>query len=128
MWIDRGRSVRVWGVAACSGALWAGCGHSTVSEPLLLAVEVPACKEVERFGNGQTCSALEPTLAACGASPSRLCAGGWLCYESAASAECACQTDADCAGKREYVNTARAAADKAPVAVTCRSNRCVEGQ
>ncbi len=103
-----------------------GCGQSVALSPST-AIQPPPCTSLTSFGNGQTCSSADGTLAACGTSGSRLCADGWLCYDAPEYAQCTCQTDADCAGKRDYVNTARALNDKAPVATTCIGGRCVDG-
>ena len=104
----------------------AACGQTTVTSNQT-AIDPPACTTIGQFGNGATCSSAEPTLAACGTSGSRLCAGGWLCYDAPEYEQCACSTDADCNGKRDYVNQARALNDKSPVAITCHGGRCTEG-
>ena len=106
----------------------AGCGNTTTTVTAHpQAITPPACTAVTSFGNGAACSSAEPTLAACGTSSSRLCSGGWLCYDAPEFAECSCQTDADCSGKRAYVNAARIAQEKSPLAVTCHGGRCIEG-
>ncbi len=102
-----------------------GCTQTTLTSHTL-AVEPPACTTIGQFGNGQACSSSDGTLAVCGTNPARLCAAGWLCYDDVGYAQCACQSDADCAGKREYVNTARALNNKSPVGITCIAARCVE--
>ena len=106
--------------------LASACGNTTVTSAQT-AIDPPACTSVTQFGNGQTCSAATPSLASCGTSASRLCAGGWLCYDAPEYEQCVCATDTDCDGKRAYVNQARALNDKSPIAITCIGGRCVEG-
>ena len=91
------------------------------------AIEPPACTTVTQFGNGQTCSSADAMLKACGTNASRLCAGGWLCYDAPELEQCTCTADSDCDGKRAYVSQARALNDKQPISVTCHGGRCVEG-
>ena len=114
---------------ACLLAILIGpvaCGQPAASSAQG-AIDPPACTSVTQFGNGQTCSAKDATLANCGTSASRLCASGWLCYDDVAFEQCKCQTNADCAGKRDYVATARALNNMQPIAVSCHGGRCVEG-
>ncbi len=108
------------------GLLANACGNTTVTSTQT-SVDPPACTSLTQFGNGQTCGTADPTLASCGTSASRLCAGGWLCYDAPEYEQCACTTDADCVGKRAYVGQARALNNKQPVGITCIGGRCVEG-
>ncbi len=103
-----------------------GCGQAALTSNGT-AIDPPPCTTISQFGNGQTCNSADPTLASCGTNASRLCAGGWLCYDAPEYEQCACTTDSDCAGKRDYVNQARALNDKSPTAITCNGGRCVEG-
>ena len=89
------------------------------------SIAPPACQAVAVFGNGSVCSAKDPTLAACGSSKRRVCAAGWLCFDAPESVACACKTDADCDRRAAYINTARTAARKAPLAARCDGFRCV---
>ena len=102
------------------------CGQTTTTRNQT-AIDPPPCTSISLFGNGQTCGTADPTLATCGTSASRLCAGGWLCYDAPEYEQCACQTDTDCNGKRDYVNQARLLNDKSPVAIGCHGGRCMEG-
>ena len=80
--------------------VFTACTQSGSATAGRTAIEPPPCTSVTQFGNGQTCSAKDATLANCGTSASRLCASGWLCYDDVAFEQCKCQTNADCAGKR----------------------------
>lgn len=111
----------------CATVSLLGCGQTALTSSAT-AIDPPPCTTISQFGNGQTCAASDPSLASCGPSASRLCAGGWLCYDAPEYEQCACTADADCAGKREYVNQARALNDKSPVAISCHGGRCIEGQ
>lgn len=108
-----------WTAGSC--ALAAGCGAQ--EEPKFEAVSVPACREVASFGNGRRCDGDDEILA-CGSGGAVLCGAGWLCFDSAARAFCACDTDADCAGRASYINAARAAARIAPLQARCEAGRC----
>lgn len=88
------------------------------------AAPLPLCTEVVRFGNGASCSAKDPSLAACGSSSFRTCGNGWLCFDSPRAQDCGCGTDADCAPRTDYINAARTAAGKAPLASKCVRGRC----
>lgn len=100
-------------VAACSPAV----------EPTLQAADVPNCASVQRFGNSKRCDT-EADIGACGAGAGVLCASDWLCFDSAAVAFCACESDADCQGRASYINAARATSKIAPMAARCVGNRC----
>ena len=101
------------GLAACSPA----------AEPTLQAATVPNCASVSRFGNGKRCDT-QADITACGAGAGVLCASDWLCFDSAAVAFCACDSDADCQGRASYINTARASSKIAPMAARCVGHRC----
>ncbi|MSP93203.1 MAG: hypothetical protein EXR79_15615 [Myxococcales bacterium] len=102
----------------------AGCDTPTEpAEPPPVAP--PACQAVTTFGNGTVCSAKDPTLAACGSAKRRVCASGWLCFDAPEFAACACTTDADCDRRAAYINAARTAARKAPLAARCDGFRCI---
>ena len=88
------------------------------------SITPPLCSKVASFGNGATCSAADPTLAACGAAAKRTCASGWLCFDAPEYASCGCATDGDCDGRSAYVNAARTAAKKAPLSSKCVQGRC----
>jgi hypothetical protein len=108
------------GLAAVLLAL--GCGND--EEGLAPSIAVPPCARVARFGNGAACSLAEPTLAACGSAARRTCGGGSLCFDAPELLVCACTADADCAGRAGYINEARQAAGKAPIAAICDQSRC----
>ena len=106
--------------------VFTACTQSGSATAGRTAIEPPPCTSVTQFGNGQTCSTQDGTLAACGTNASRLCAGGWLCYDAVEFEQCSCQTDADCAGKRDYIAAARVLNNLQPIAVTCHGGRCIE--
>lgn len=116
-------SMRCLAIAALVG----GCTTRTSPTVGPQAIVPPPCTSVTYFGNGEACSSADPTLGACGTLTSRLCSGGWLCYDAPEFAECSCTTDADCAGKRAYIQAARIAQEKSPTSVTCHGGRCIEG-
>jgi hypothetical protein len=99
---------------------WVACTSEGPAEtrPLL------ACVSVASFGNGASCSDDDSSLKSCGASPWRACASSWLCFDDARYDQCTCATDADCAGRLAYINDARAANGKAPIASKCEEGRC----
>lgn len=88
------------------------------------SITPPACHGVQRFGNGALCDKDGPDLASCGTSASRACVSDWLCFDSAALVDCSCSTDADCAGRLQYINDARATFNKSPISSKCVQGRC----
>ena len=104
-------------VALSCGALDDAAQSDDSSEP-------PNCATVDQFGNGQTCSVKSPALDECGTAPERMCANGWLCFDAARFAYCSCLVDADCQGRADYINKARAVAKFAPLGAKCVAGRC----
>jgi|GEM_PF-2941854 len=105
-------------LTACAGPADDGNEDGVVNPPL--------CSKVGAFGNGQVCSSDDSTLAACGGSEDRMCASGWLCFDSADVAFCGCIDDADCQSRSDYINKARALKKIAPMAAKCVYGRCAE--
>lgn len=103
-------------------ALWACDAEPVATKPG--SVTPPACVDVKSFGNGSACNANDPTIALCGKSARRVCASNWLCFDAPELVDCACATDADCTKRTEYINVARTAASKAPLASKCEGGRC----
>ena len=90
-------------------------------------VPVPACRDIAEFGNGQSCAATAGgavDLRRCGVAATAACSPGRLCYDSPLFVACACVADADCAGRTEYVNTARAALGMTSLSPRCESGLC----
>jgi hypothetical protein len=100
-----------------------GCDTAT-TETEQATVAPPLCSKVASFGNGATCSPNAPSLATCGGSARRTCAGDWLCFDAPEYASCACKVDSDCAGRTAYINAARTASGKAPLSSSCKGERC----
>ena len=89
-------------------------------------VELPACAQIEQFGNGQSCTdeAGQVDLARCGDPARAGCTPGRLCVEDATYLACRCATDADCGGWALYVNAARKVAGLPLVEPTCVQAHC----
>lgn len=102
----------------------AACTTETPA-PAPTDVTPPACIDVKHFGNGIACNANDPTLALCGSSARRVCASNWLCFDAPELIDCSCAADDDCKSRTDYINEARTAASKAPLASKCDAGRCV---
>ncbi len=103
-------------------ALLYGCG--TDDSGPLDSITPPACNSIQHFGNSAACDQDGPKLESCGASASRTCASGWLCFDAPQFDDCTCSADADCAGRQQYINDARATQKKAPLTSKCQDGRC----
>lgn len=108
-------------VLAC--VLLAGCGGPE-DEKIPPSIDLPACTGIASFGNGATCTPEDAGLKACGGSGKRTCASSWLCFDAPEYVDCACTADADCDTRTAYINAARVAAKKAPLAAKCLEGRC----
>jgi hypothetical protein len=112
-----------WWLLAALGAAAIGCDGAATA-PVQGWRTPPRCSAVQAFGNGARCSSDDASLSACGTAKRRTCASGWLCADAPEYIDCTCETAADCTGRTAYINSARNAAGKAPLANTCDRGRC----
>ncbi len=115
----RSTRLRLW---LCGVAQWACDAEPAATKPG--PVVPPACVDVKSFGNGSTCNANDPTVALCGKAARRVCASNWLCFDAPELVDCGCSVDGDCDKRTEYINVARTAVSKAPLASKCEGGRC----
>lgn len=113
----------MWRTLAATLVMVAGCDAETAT-PSQPTITPPLCTLVKSFGNSATCGVDDSTLAACGSGARRTCAGGWLCFDAPEYVDCSCVVDADCAPRTAYINAARTASGKAPLASLCVATRC----
>ena len=110
-----------WFAAVC---LAGGCSNSAEDKPGVTTIAPPNCAGIATFGNGGFCDASVDGMAACGPAKRRTCAAARLCFDAPEYAFCACEKDADCQGRTQYINKSRLARDEAPLAAICRGGRC----
>ena len=118
------RPLLLGGIIALALAPFVGCDSK--SEVTTDGARQPAaCLTVGTYGNASLCEDSTAGREKCGSSVTRICAGGWLCFDDARTAFCTCSRDSDCTRRAAYINQGRALRKMAPIGSTCVEGRCV---